>query len=53
MQWRVTILVWYVEIRSFPYQQLQNDILPITIMLQIGRTAPVSSSSKEEIAPTL
>lgn len=50
VQWRVPILVWYVQIRPFPYQQLQKDILQISTVLRVGSTAAVSSSSTEQSA---
>jgi hypothetical protein len=50
VQWRVPILVWYVQIRPFPYQQLQKDILQITTVFRVGSTAVASSSSTEQSA---
>lgn len=53
VQWRVPILVWYVQIRTFPYQQLQKDILQISTVLRVGSTAVVSSSATEQSARVL
>jgi hypothetical protein len=34
MQWRIPILVWYVQVRPFTHQQLQKYILQVTTVLQ-------------------